>query len=503
MGADDPARVLIVDDNSTNRKKLALAVKRLGHTTETAQDGEDGLAKLRESPFDAVLLDIVMPGLDGFGVLDAMKADPDLRDIPVIVVSALDEEIESVVRAIELGAEDFLPKTFDPVFLHARLGASLQKKRFRDTEREHMRRVDRLIDAAEQLESGDFGPGKLDIDDIADRDDALGRFAAVFRGMAEEIYDREKRLRRNIRTLQGAILVLAVGAAWGLLPALARLSAGLGSNPIALGIWVNAVSAVVCLSFAAYRGSWMKISFTHLRFILVWAIIAGVLQRMVTFWVTEHVEAAMLSLVVTTQGFMVFVFAAAMKLEAISIRRSAGLLLGLSGVLLVLLTRGDLSGSDGPWLLVALILPFLFALESILIAARRPDDLDMYFAVGLMMGLSAIVLAVVALVSGQTIAIGSGFGRLEVIVVLMGLVGAISVLLAFHLLTTTGAVFASQSAYSMTIAGIVWGMLLLNEALSPTAWIGLALVLGGVYLVEPKGADDSFKLSRPLGRRRT
>ncbi len=130
-------RVLVVDDNRVSRQKLALSLGQQGHTVDTAEDGEQALAMLHDGAYDVVLLDILMPGMDGREVLARMKADPGLRDLPVIVISALDE-IDSVVRCIEMGAEDYLPKTFDPVVLRARLNASLQKKALRDLEKRYL-----------------------------------------------------------------------------------------------------------------------------------------------------------------------------------------------------------------------------------------------------------------------------------------------------------------------------------------------------------------------------
>lgn len=125
------AKVLIVDDHGTNRLKLSMAVKHLGYTTDTANDGVHALNKLRVDAFDLVLLDIIMPNMDGHQVLAEMKADSNLRNIPVIVVSSLDE-MDSVVTAIELGAEDYLSKDFEPTLLRARISACLEKKQLRD-----------------------------------------------------------------------------------------------------------------------------------------------------------------------------------------------------------------------------------------------------------------------------------------------------------------------------------------------------------------------------------
>jgi len=124
--------ILIVDDQPTNRRKLSLAVKHLGYAADTANNGAEALQLLRSKvKYDLVLLDIMMPAMDGHEVLSRMKADETLRDIPVIVISAL-EEMDSIVTSIELGAEDYLAKDFKKALLRARISASLEKKQLRD-----------------------------------------------------------------------------------------------------------------------------------------------------------------------------------------------------------------------------------------------------------------------------------------------------------------------------------------------------------------------------------
>jgi class 3 adenylate cyclase len=125
--------ILVVDDNAENRDMLARRLEREGHEVHVAADGQEALDLLASRPVDLVLLDVMMPGLSGDEVLRRLKAEPRLRNIPVLMISALDE-VEQVVRCIELGAEDYLPKPFDPVLLRARIGACLEKKRLRDQE---------------------------------------------------------------------------------------------------------------------------------------------------------------------------------------------------------------------------------------------------------------------------------------------------------------------------------------------------------------------------------
>lgn len=130
----DQGIILVVDDNEMNRDLLSRRLQRQGHKVFMAIDGQDALASVQTQPFDLILLDIMMPGMNGYDVLERLKADPAYRHIPVIMISALDD-IESVVRCIELGAEDYLFKPFNPTLLKARIGASLEKKRLRDQER--------------------------------------------------------------------------------------------------------------------------------------------------------------------------------------------------------------------------------------------------------------------------------------------------------------------------------------------------------------------------------
>ncbi|MFO1313102.1 MAG: adenylate/guanylate cyclase domain-containing protein [Burkholderiales bacterium] len=153
----DTARLLVAEDNKVNRLLLVRNLELMGHAVTTAENGRVALERLRGERFDLVLLDMEMPEVDGFAVLAEMKKDPALRDVPVIVTSAL-EEIGSVVRCIELGAEDYLHKPVNPVLLKARIGASLEKKRLRDQQKEMLKRF-AAPEVAADLEQSGFAIG--------------------------------------------------------------------------------------------------------------------------------------------------------------------------------------------------------------------------------------------------------------------------------------------------------------------------------------------------------
>src|SRR5262245_43636319 len=146
------AAILVVDDVAENRDLLVRRLKRLGIAdVEQATNGVEALAAIARRKLDAVLLDIMMPELDGFGVLERLKADGQITDLPIIVISAL-TEIDPVVRCIELGAEDFIFKPFNPTLLRARVLATLEKKLLRDRTREELRRKQIELNEARTLQ---------------------------------------------------------------------------------------------------------------------------------------------------------------------------------------------------------------------------------------------------------------------------------------------------------------------------------------------------------------
>jgi sigma-B regulation protein RsbU (phosphoserine phosphatase) len=144
--------LLVVDDNEDNRYTLTRRLKREGYTSiAVAENGRQALDMLKAQPFDLVLLDIMMPEVNGYEVLERMKADAQLRHVPVIMISAVGE-MDSVIRCIELGAEDYLPKPFNPTLLRARVGASLEKKHLRDESMLYVRRLERDLETAREIQ---------------------------------------------------------------------------------------------------------------------------------------------------------------------------------------------------------------------------------------------------------------------------------------------------------------------------------------------------------------
>ena len=156
-GVPGTGHLLVVDDNKVNRLLLGRGLEQQGHTVAFAENGVHALAMLRSESFDLVLLDIQMPQMDGYQVLEQITSDLHLRDIPVIMTTAT-EELDSVVRCIEMGAEDYLTKPVNPVLLRARISASLEKKRLRDQQRELVKKF-ATAEVAEDMQESGFALG--------------------------------------------------------------------------------------------------------------------------------------------------------------------------------------------------------------------------------------------------------------------------------------------------------------------------------------------------------
>ncbi|CAN5358587.1 hybrid sensor histidine kinase/response regulator [soil metagenome] len=147
----EEGHVLVVDDNADNRDVLARRLSKRGYEVDTAPGGDVALTLLSQKDYDVVLLDVMMPGIDGVEVLRRVKADESLRAIPVIMISALDE-IDAVVRCIEIGAADYLSKPFDSTLLYARVGACLKDKRAHDREVALRQQIESNYERLQELE---------------------------------------------------------------------------------------------------------------------------------------------------------------------------------------------------------------------------------------------------------------------------------------------------------------------------------------------------------------
>lgn len=492
--------VLVVDADAAARRRLMLALKPLGHTGVEAATGAEALDILSSRDVDLILLDVVMPGGDGFDVLRSIRSHPRASIVPVIVVSGIAGDTSSVARAIQLGAEDFLPKAFDAAIFRARVNAGIEKRRLRAAEVDVLRQVEALTRAAEIIDGAAFHPRQLGLGEVAARPDAIGRLAAVVTDMAQQVYDRERALRRQVRTVRGTALVALVGLLTGLSVPLAVLLFDDLAQPVGVAFWTNLLSGVLCLAWSAARGrlgGWTSRSV--FGFLAVWALLAS-LGDVLWFEAAGRVSGILLSLILVLEGFAVFLIATAFRIERASLRRFLGLALGFAGVALLLTAREQVTGTETLlWIIIALSLPVIFAVINILLDLRHPARLDPVTATGVMSLLSAGMILPVVLAQGQMFFPGDIGTRGLLLIVGDAVIGSAATVAFVYLVATAGAVFGSQAAYATTLAGIGWSMLLLGEPLSILSLGAILLVFLGLMLVGPKREAEDVEV--PFVRR--
>jgi sigma-B regulation protein RsbU (phosphoserine phosphatase) len=200
-------KILIVDDEPFNVDYLEQELEESDCTIISAVNGQEALEKVRSESPDLILLDIMMPVMDGFEVLSRLKADPTTRDIPVIVISA-NNDLRSVVKGIQLGAEDYLPKPFEPTLLHARINSGLEKKRLRDLEQLYLKGLERELDIAREIQMS-FLPSELpNIDGWK-----IAAYFKAAREVAGDFYDSFLLPDGNLVCVIGDVCGKGVGAA--------------------------------------------------------------------------------------------------------------------------------------------------------------------------------------------------------------------------------------------------------------------------------------------------
>ncbi|MCW3780411.1 response regulator [Defluviimonas salinarum] len=491
------ARVLVVDDDSLARRKLVLAVNSLGHTVEDVDSGDAALDRLRNPGVDIVLLDIEMPGKSGYDVLSALGSFPEDRRPPVIVISSLDDP-EEIARAIELGAVDFLPKAFNAVILRARINASLREARRQEDDRRTLQQIRRLTAAAEALDADERNPRDLAIDDLAEGEGAIAVLSRVLLNKSIMVYNRRLSHAYQIRTLNGILLLLFIGACFGLKPAIAKLSLAEVQNPISVAFYTMGLSTVFTTLYAVWsKARAPRVSRRSARFFALLAFLTF-LPQVLLFWVAESVPGVMIAILVSLESFLVFFIAAGIGLERLSVRRFMGLLLGVAGVGVLLLPFFDIANSTVQihWLFITMLIPACFASETIMMSMSKAIDADLIAVVAVTFGLSTSVLFVASALNSGFVPLHAVPGKFELSLIAFSLADSVAMIALAKLIDYAGPVFSGQKAYTVSIGGVLWSVLLLNEVVSLTSFTALVLILLGLYFVA-KRADAAKLIARP------
>lgn len=287
-----------------------------------------------------------------------------------------------------------------------------------------------------------------------------------------------------------SLLLLLMGATWGGTISLAKVAVNLGGHPMGLVLWQAGGGGLLLLLIILVRRQAPPLKGRVIRFSLVCGLVGSALPAMALFWSARHLPAGVLSICLATMPLFTYGLSVVCKAEQVNQMRFLGVLLGFSGVALLILPESALPvPGQAVWVLVVLASSVSYAVENIYIALRRPPGVDT-LALGCGRQLAgALIVAPLALATASTVPLFVAWGPLQWTVTAMALGSTFAYTTFLYVIRTAGPIFASQTAYLITIAGVLWGMAIFGERHSPWIWAALAVMLIGLSLVRPRGVE--------------
>ena len=289
------------------------------------------------------------------------------------------------------------------------------------------------------------------------------------------------------QSVRAFALLLFMGTTWGGTISLAKIASHHGGHPLGIALCQTAGAGMLLLLLSLLRGQGLPLHLKALGFYLVCGIIGGVLPALGLFIAAAHIPAGVVSIGLATMPLFTYGLSVLLRVEAVNRRRLFGVILGLSAVVLLVLPDSSLpGGSFLPWVLLALGAAFGYAVENLFIALRRPADLDSFMVGAGRQLVGALLLLPLALTWDKAVPLFTAWGPLQWAVTGMAVGSALAFATFIYVLTTAGPVFASQVAYLITLAGVLWGMALFGERHSPWIWAAMLLIFLGLSLVRPR-----------------
>jgi len=288
----------------------------------------------------------------------------------------------------------------------------------------------------------------------------------------------------------GLFLLTVMGASWGLTIPLSKIAVAAGAHPLGLTFWQGAIGGGFLLAVSLLRRRPPPFGRRHLIFYLVCGILGSVLPGSLLFWVAIYLPAGVISIAIACVPLFTYALAVSLRIEAPVARRIAGVAIGLIAVALITLPNTSLPQAGlAPWVVIAVLACAAYALENVYISLRKPPRLDPLAATSGLLLMAAVLMLPLVLANDAWVPLGWPLERLEWSVVAMALASAVAYSLFVYIVAVAGPLFASQVAYLVTIAGVLWGMALLGERHSYWIWAALLVMLLGLSLVQPRRRD--------------
>ena len=293
--------------------------------------------------------------------------------------------------------------------------------------------------------------------------------------------------------LAGGIFLLTVmGIVWGSTIALSKIAVAEGGHPLGLTFWQGAIGGVFLLVICIIRRRPPRLGRRFLTFYVICGILGSVIPASLLFWVAIYLPAGVISIAIACVPLMTYLVAISLRIEQPSALRLAGVGLGLASVALIALPETSLPEAGlAIWVVIAVVACASYALEDIYISLRRPEGTDALAATAGLLLVAALIMVPIVLATGAWVPLAFPFGPLEWSVIFMALSSAVAYSMFLYVISVAGPVFAAQTAYLVTLAGVLWGMALLGERHSIWIWAALVVMLAGLLLVQPRSRNPS------------
>jgi drug/metabolite transporter (DMT)-like permease len=285
----------------------------------------------------------------------------------------------------------------------------------------------------------------------------------------------------------GYALLLFMGLIWGLALSVSKIAGINGGHPIGLALWQVSVAGTMLLIFAVFSGKLPPMRRDVLRFNLICGATGVAFPAIALFWSALMLPAGIVAISFASMPLFTYLLSVMFGLESGAARRLAGVFIGLAAISLLVLPEGALPSPDlAPWVLLALAASVSMSIENFVAGGYRPKNVgSLQLSCGRQYG-AAVFLLPLALVSGTFVSLDGGWGTLHTAATATGVISGVAYTCLLYVINSSGPVFASQTAYIITLAGVGWGMLIFDERHSVYIWLALALTLVAIALVSPR-----------------
>ncbi len=283
------------------------------------------------------------------------------------------------------------------------------------------------------------------------------------------------------------VWLLLMGVMWGASVSLAKIATQGGAHPLGLTLWQGIGGGTFLLALCWGRRRRLPLDPTHLKFYLVCGLLGVSIPGTLLFYAAPQLPAGIISIVIATVPLFTYALAYLFRADSLSSRRILGIAVGLLAILLLIAPKASLPHRDMvPWVFVTLLSSACYALENIYVALRRPEATETLVMVSGMLFMGALTISPLVIATGTFVPLGSAWTEVELSILAMMALNALAYAIFLHVVQTSGPVFASQTAYIITLSGVLWGMIIFGERHSLWIWLSLVVVLIGLALVTPR-----------------